>query len=186
MPKPAAEDIVRTELANGKTLEEIAAHLIAVGVRPIPAIKALRQVCGIPLGEAKTLIDRNLSPEEQETNERIRDMVESIALFAQAVSEARCTASGCPAEAEAFVVYLVDPGQGLHTVAPLTLAGFCERHRDVLRRDAFASSFGWLEPGVVLADEVDDLLDWFYGASGLSVGPRGISVILPPDQTHLR
>ena len=60
------------------------------------------------LKEAKTYVDRNLSPEAQEANERLRDTAEAVLTAAGLVDEAHCVglASGCPGEVEAFVVFI--------------------------------------------------------------------------------
>ena len=86
------------------------------------------------------------------------------------------SAPGCPADVGAFVVYLTDPGQGSHAVPPLVIEGTCRRHRKRVEEHARRSSFGWLQPGLVPAGQVLDMLEWFYGDSGLSAGPRGLSV----------
>ena len=179
------EEIVREDLAEGKTGQEIAVHLTSEGVRPIAAIKALRSEAGIPLGEGKILIDRTLSPEQQAANERLRDVAEETLRLVQAIDEAPCVGSrsDCSAKVEAFVIYLIDPGEGLHVVAPLIMDATCRKHRKAVLDRARRSTLGWLEPGVVPLNQVGDLLDWFYGASGLSIGPRAISVTTSSART---
>jgi hypothetical protein len=60
------------------------------------------------------------------------------------------------------------------------LEGACQRHVKLVRGQVGSSTYGWLEPGVVPVDQVGDLLEWFYGSSGLSLGPRGISIARSP------
>ena len=172
-------DIVRTQLAAGRSAEEIAVQLVSAGASPIAAIRALRNVAKVSLAEAKTCVDHSLSPEVQTANERLRDMAKSVAMLTQAMDHARCTAPGCLAPSHVFILYLADPGQGFHCIAPLTLEGACATHCEAVRERARASSCGWLEPGVVPVEQALDLLDWFYGSSGLSAGPRGFSVVTP-------
>jgi hypothetical protein len=120
-------EIVRVQLAAGKSTEEIVAHLISAGVSPFAAINALRNVAQISLRAAKTCVDHSFSLEAQEANERLRDMAESVAMLADAMDHARCTAPRCPAPAHLFVVYLADPGQGFHAIAPLHVGGGLRR-----------------------------------------------------------
>jgi len=85
------DDTVRQDLALGKAVDEIAAHLIAEGVHPIPTIKALLSGTGISLREAKTYVDHSLSVDVQKANERLRDLAEAVLSAAQTIDEARCT-----------------------------------------------------------------------------------------------
>ena len=183
MPDLDPADIVRVQLGAGKSTEEIAVHLISAGVSPFAAINALRNVAQISLREAKSCVHHSFSLGAREANERLRDMAESVAMLAEAMDHARCTAPGCPAPAHLFVVYLADPGQGFHAIAPLTLEGACDTHCEVVRERARASSSGWLEPGLVPVEQAFDLLDWFYGSSELSTGPRGLSVVTLPAKS---
>jgi hypothetical protein len=101
--------------------------------------------------------------------------------FLAAVSQAPCDGEpfGCPRKVTGYVVSLVDPGQGLHSVAPMTLKATCRRHRRKVRRAAVVQAIKW--PGVwaIRPDEVPELLRWFHEESGLCAGPRAVSVATP-------
>jgi hypothetical protein len=66
------EQLVRDSVAAGQSLGEIAADLRREGIGPLEAVKALSHGAGIRLAEAKLLVDRSLSSEWWETNERLR------------------------------------------------------------------------------------------------------------------
>ena len=71
---------VSERLQGGESLDSIVASLIADGNHPIDAIKALKYGAGIPIGEGKEIVDRNLSPDARMANERLRDDAEAALL----------------------------------------------------------------------------------------------------------
>ena len=99
--------------------------------------------------------------------------------FLGAVSRAPCAGKpfGCPRGVRAYVVSLEDPGQGLHSVAPMTLAATCRRHRRKVRKAALDQAIRWPGVWVVRPDDVPELLRWFHEESGLCAGPRAVSVV---------
>jgi ribosomal protein L7/L12 len=70
------EQLVRQQLEQGRSADQIAKLLIDSGVRPIPAIKALRAIGGLTLPEAKELVDGALPPDVLAATERLRDELE--------------------------------------------------------------------------------------------------------------
>ena len=48
---------LRDALSGGANLEQALAHLHESGARPVPTIKALREILGVSLGEAKRIFD---------------------------------------------------------------------------------------------------------------------------------
>jgi hypothetical protein len=83
---------------------------------------------------------------------------------------------GCPRPVEAFIVSLDYPGQGFHRVPPLTLTATCRRHRREVNA-IIAGRWGvrWLQPGLVPADQVEEVLRWFFESSGL----LAVNVVTP-------
>lgn len=66
--------VVRTSLEAGDTLDQIAHSLVRdQKLAPIPAIKAMRTGANMTTGEAKEVVHRNLSLEQQAAAERLWD-----------------------------------------------------------------------------------------------------------------
>lgn len=61
---------------RGRSPEEVAAQLIAAGTTPIRAIKAVREVFGLGLGEAKAVVHPNLPPSHRQAAEVLWDLAE--------------------------------------------------------------------------------------------------------------
>ena len=57
---------------TGRRFDEVVRSLLAAGAGPIGSIKAIRSTFGVDLGEAKVVVDRNLPPGTQASNERLR------------------------------------------------------------------------------------------------------------------
>jgi ribosomal protein L7/L12 len=66
------EELVREQLADGKSLDEVAVSLIEHRFGPVTAIKAMRTVTGKGLDELKQAVDRALPPSEQAKNDALR------------------------------------------------------------------------------------------------------------------
>lgn len=62
--------------AGGSDLDEIARHLIAEGLGPIPTYRALRAGTGASYMPAKEAMHRNLPDAEQRATERLWDAAE--------------------------------------------------------------------------------------------------------------
>jgi hypothetical protein len=77
-----------------------------------------------------------------------------------------------------LVTALIDPGEGLHTIAPLTVWATCQRHRRVVLDRAIEESVPWLGVREVQPARVSELFEWFHGSSGLCL-TQGFSVITP-------
>ncbi len=67
---------LRETLNEGASLEEALANLRAVGATPVASIKAIREVLGVSLGEAKVLFDA--SPAWQLEVEASRHLQEQL------------------------------------------------------------------------------------------------------------
>jgi ribosomal protein L7/L12 len=75
------EKLVRKQREAGKSVDEIAAMLIARGFGPIATIKAMRTMLDVGLDDLKPVVDRALPPKWQAANERLREAAEaSLAL----------------------------------------------------------------------------------------------------------
>jgi hypothetical protein len=77
-----------------------------------------------------------------------------------------------------LVTALIDPGEGLHTIAPPTVWATCQRHRRVVLDKAIEESVAWLGVREVQPARMSELLEWFHGSSGLC-GNRGFRVVTP-------
>jgi ribosomal protein L7/L12 len=70
-------DEARRLRRDGLSDDETARALIEAGASPTEAIKAVRAECEVSLGDAKALVHRNLSAEQQRTAERLWDEAEA-------------------------------------------------------------------------------------------------------------
>lgn len=66
-------EVARSGVERGATHDEIASDLIARGAGPLNAMKAMRSVLGINLGEAKRIVHPKLTPAEQASAEQLWD-----------------------------------------------------------------------------------------------------------------
>jgi ribosomal protein L7/L12 len=63
----------KASVAEGSSLDDVAAELVESGLSPIAAIKVVRDAAGVTLGEAKTAVHRNLSLDQQRAAEHLWD-----------------------------------------------------------------------------------------------------------------
>lgn len=71
-------DLVRSMIGTGSSIDEVASALLEQKARsPIRAIKAMRYGAVLDLGEAKVVVDRNLSAGAHEAAEQLWDAAEA-------------------------------------------------------------------------------------------------------------